>query len=108
MGPDSSTFPLMMDSPFGSLDEIYRRQVAKLLPALADQLIAMASKTQWRGEVEEEMLPRIGREYVLVYNSPKDEVQADAMRIGGDTYPLIRQSPDEFEFTEIVEVPRHG
>lgn len=108
MGPDSSTFPLVMDSPFGSLDEIYRRQVAKLLPGLADQLIVMASKTQWRGEVEEEMLPRIGREYVLVYNSPKDEVQGDVMRIGGETYPLIRQSPDEFEFTEIVEVHRHG
>lgn len=108
MGPDSSTFPLVMDSPFGSLDEIYRRQVAKLLPELADQLMVMASKTQWRGEVEEEMRDRIGREYVLVYNSPKDEVQADSMRIGGETYPLIRQSPDEFEFTEIVEVQRHG
>ncbi|MEO1095385.1 MAG: AAA family ATPase [Cyanobacteria bacterium J06638_28] len=108
MGPDSSTFPLVMDSPFGSLDEIYRRQVAKLLPALADQLMVMASKTQWRGEVEEEMRDRIGREYVLVYHSPKDAVQVDSMRIGGETYPLIRQSPDEFEFTEIVEVQRHG
>ncbi|MEO0827148.1 MAG: AAA family ATPase [Cyanobacteria bacterium J06639_16] len=108
MGPDSSTFPLVMDSPFGSLDEIYRRQVAKLLPALADQLMVMASKTQWRGEVEAEMRDRIGREYVLVYNSPKDEVQTDSIHIGSETYPLIRQSPDEFEFTEIVEVHRHG
>ncbi|MEL6399253.1 MAG: AAA family ATPase [Cyanobacteria bacterium J06626_4] len=108
MGPDSSTFPLVMDSPFGSLDEIYRRQVAKLLPELADQLMVMASKTQWRGEVEEEMRDRIGREYVLIYNSPKDEVQTDSIRIGGETYPLIRQSPDEFEFTEVVEVRRHG
>lgn len=108
MGPDSSTFPLVMDSPFGSLDEIYRRQVAKLLPALADQLMVMASKTQWRGEVEEEMRDRIGREYVLVYHSAKEAVQTDSIRIGGETYPLIRQSPDEFEFTEIMEVQRHG
>jgi len=108
MGPDSSTFPLVMDSPFGSLDEIYRRQVAKLLPELADQLMVMASKTQWRGEVEEEMRDRIGREYVLVYHSAKEEVQTDSIRISGETYPLIRQSPDEFEFTEIVEVHRHG
>jgi DNA sulfur modification protein DndD len=109
MGPDSSTFPLVMDSPFGSLDEIYRRQVSKLLPGLADQLIVMASPTQWRGEVEEEMLPRVGREYVLVYNSPRDDLQGDTtMRLGSETYPLIRQSPDEFEFTEIMEVHRHG
>src|SRR4028119_1141137 len=34
MGPDSSTFPIVMDSPFGSLDEVYRRQIAKTLPRL--------------------------------------------------------------------------
>ena len=50
MGPDSSTFPIVMDSPFGSLDEIYRRQVAKALPQLANQLVVLATKTQWRGE----------------------------------------------------------
>ncbi|MGF1514291.1 MAG: AAA family ATPase [Elainellaceae cyanobacterium] len=107
MGPDSSTFPLVMDSPFGSLDEIYRRQIAKLLPGLADQLIVMASKTQWRGEVEEEMLPRMGREYVLVYNSTKEDSRGDTIRIQGDDYPLVRQSPNAFEFTEIMEVHRH-
>jgi DNA sulfur modification protein DndD len=39
----SSTFPIVMDSPFGSLDEIYRWQVANLLPPLADQVIVMAT-----------------------------------------------------------------
>lgn len=37
MGPDSSTFPIVMDSPFGSLDEMYRRQIAKTIPNLANQ-----------------------------------------------------------------------
>ncbi len=32
--PESSTFPLVMDSPFGSLDEIYRRQVARAIPVI--------------------------------------------------------------------------
>ena len=43
MGPDSSTFPIVMDSPFGSLDEIYRRQIAKTIPRLANQLIVKAT-----------------------------------------------------------------
>ncbi|HBE53500.1 MAG TPA: ATP-binding protein, partial [Cyanobacteria bacterium UBA11369] len=64
MGPDSSTFPIVMDSPFGSLDEIYRRQIAKVLPKLANQLVVLVTKTQWRGEVAEEMSARIGKEYV--------------------------------------------
>ena len=104
MGPDSSTFPIVMDSPFGSLDEVYRRQIAKTLPRLANQLVVLVTKTQWRGEVEQEMEKHIGREYVLTYNSPKPECEEDGIELGGVRYPLVRQSPNEFEYTEIVEV----
>ncbi|MFP4099159.1 AAA family ATPase [Coleofasciculus sp.] len=104
MGPDSSTFPIVMDSPFGSLDEIYRRQIAQTLPTLANQLVVLVTKTQWRGEVAQEMEPYIGREYVLVYNSPKPECDRDRMELGGVCYDLVKPSPNEFEYTEIVEV----
>lgn len=108
MGPDSSTFPVVMDSPFGSLDSVYRRQVAKLLPSLADQMVVMVTKTQWRTEVAEEMQPRIGREYVLTYNSPKPDLAMDAIERGGEQYPLVRKSANGFEYTEILEVSRRG
>lgn len=104
MGPDSSTFPIVMDSPFGSLDEIYRKQIANKLPKLANQLVVLVTKTQWRGEVAQEMESFIGREYVLVYNSPKADCEEDAMELGGTRYPLVKRSPNEFEYTEIVEV----
>jgi DNA sulfur modification protein DndD len=104
MGPDSSTFPIVMDSPFGSLDEIYRKQIANKLPKLANQLVVLVTKTQWRGEVAQEMESSIGREYVLVYNSPKADCEEDAIELGGMRYPLVKRSPDEFEYTEIVEV----
>ena len=104
MGPDSSTFPIVMDSPFGSLDEVYRRQIAKTLPRLANQLVVLVTKTQWRGEVAQEMENHIGKEYVLTYNSPKLDCEEDAIELGGIHYPLVRQSPNEFEYTEIIEV----
>ncbi|MDJ1185661.1 AAA family ATPase [Roseofilum casamattae] len=104
IGPDSSTFPIVMDSPFGSLDEIYRRQVARALPQLAQQLVILVSKTQWRGEVEEEICDRIGREYILTYNSPKPDCQTDSINRLGNTYPLVKGSPNEFEYTEIGEL----
>jgi len=69
--PDTSTYPVVMDSPFGSLDPIYRYQIAEHLPSLADQLIVLVSKTQWRGEVEHSLDKRIGRSYVFTYYSPK-------------------------------------
>ena len=104
MGPDSSTFPIVMDSPFGSLDEIYRRKIAKIIPGLANQLVVLVTKTQWRGEVAEEMADYIGREYVLSYNSPKSDCEEDAIELGGKSYPLVKRSPNEFEYTELLEV----
>jgi DNA sulfur modification protein DndD len=106
MGFDSGTFPIVMDSPFGSLDEIYRRQVAKSLPKLANQLVILVTKTQWRGEVEEETTRFIGKEYVLVYNSPKPDCEEDSIEINGNSYPLVKASPNQFEYTEIIEVDR--
>ncbi len=107
MGPDSSTFPIVMDSPFGSLDQIYRRQVATSIPKLANQLIVLVTKTQWRGEVAEEMENYIGQEYVLVYNSPKLDCQEDQIEIVGQTYPLVKRSNNGFEYTEIIPVERN-
>jgi DNA sulfur modification protein DndD len=108
MGPDSSTFPIVMDSPFGSLDEIYRRQVSKSIPQLANQLVVLVTKTQWRGELEEEISHYIGREYVLVYHSPKPDCEEDAIARVGKSYPLVKRSSNEFEYTEIIEVKKDG
>ncbi|MBD2508128.1 AAA family ATPase [Nostoc muscorum FACHB-395] len=106
MIPDSSTFPIVMDSPFGSLDENSRRHIAKTIPQLANQLIVLVTKTQWRGEVEAEMTERIGKEYVLTYYSSKPDCEQDYIELGGERYPLVKQSPNEFEYTEIMEVER--
>lgn len=108
MGPDSSTLPVVMDSPFGSLDEIYRRQIAKTIPRLANQLVVLVTKTQWRGEVAQEMADWSGKEYVLSYNSSKPNCEVDTIELGGVCYPLVRQSYSEFEYTEIIEVRRDG
>ncbi len=104
MGPDSSTFPIVMDSPFGSLDVIYRRQIAQIIPNLANQLLVLVTKTQWRDEVAEVLQSRIGREYILTYNSPKPDCHEDEIELGGIHYPLVKRSPNEFEYTEIQEV----
>lgn len=104
MIPDSSTFPIVMDSPFGSLDEQYRRQIAKIIPKLANQLVVMVTKTQWRGEVEAEIANKIGKQYVLTYYSSKPDCEQDYLELAKDRYPLVKQSPNEFEYTEIIEV----
>lgn len=108
IGLDQSSFPIVMDSPFGTLDAHYRRQIAKLIPMLADQLVVLVTKTQWRGEVEAEMQPYIGREYLLMFNSAKPDGQPEFIELNGQTYPLVRQSPNSFEWTELLEVHREA
>lgn len=104
MGPDSSTFPIVMDSPFGSLDRIYRRQVAKAIPQLANQLVILVTKTQWRGEVETTIIERIGKEYVLIYHSPKPDCEKDWLELSESNYPLVQPSSNNFEYTELAIV----
>lgn len=107
MVPDSSTFPIVMDSPFGSLDANSRRHIAQTIPKLANQLVVLVTKTQWREEVESEIMQRIGKEYVLTYYSSKPNCEEDFLQIGREKYYLTCQSPNGFEYSEIVEVERN-
>lgn len=103
-GPDSSSFPVVMDSPFGSLDQVYRQQIAEHIPRLADQVVIMVTPTQWRGEVEKASRPRVGRHYVMTYYSPRNDIQSDSLTLDGKGYELFKASPNDYEYTEIREV----
>ncbi len=103
LGPDSSHFPIVMDSPFGALS-LYRRAAAEHMPILADQVIVMVSPEQWDGNVEGAMRNKTGQEYVLRYLTPKEDSETVSIDIKGKTFKLIDHSPNEYEFTEILEV----
>ena len=93
-----------MDSPFGSLDRIYRRQVAKAIPQLANQLIILVTKTQWQGEVATETARLIDRQYVLTYYSTKADCESDWIELNEQNYPLVEGSSTNFEYSEIIPV----
>ena len=78
--------------------------MAKSIPQLANQLVVLVTKTQWRGEVETEIKNYINKEYILVYVSPKPDCEEDNIQLNGATYPLVKKSDNEFEYTEIIEV----
>lgn len=103
-GPDSAVYPMVMDSPFGSLDPVYRHQVAEHVPQLADQVLLFLTQTQWRGEVEQSLSGRVAHSYVLTYFTPRDDIQPEHIEIDGESFALVKRSPNEFEYTEICEV----
>ncbi|MBP7703732.1 MAG: AAA family ATPase [Caulobacter sp.] len=63
--------PLVLDSPFGQLDDAYRATTAEYVPEMAGQVVLMVSRQQGGG-VLDVLRHRIGQEYVLVRHN-KDQ-----------------------------------
>ncbi|ABQ26658.1 AAA family ATPase [Geotalea uraniireducens] len=98
-----STFPIAIDSPFGSLS-IFREGVAKYIPELAPQVVLFVSPKQYDGEVEAVLSSsgRIGKRYYLTYYGPTmPEKAAPELIVEGQKiqqyFPL-----ETDEYTEIV------
>jgi len=96
-------FPVVMDSPFGNLDENYQGDVAEWLPRLAAQVVIFVTKSQGLHAVKDRLLPSIGREYVIGYRTPKDGEQRETIELRGGTYPYIEPVDGELEWAELQE-----
>lgn len=70
-------YPVVMDSPFGSLDVEHRTRISDVVTTLTDQTILFASSSQWIGPVENTIREKVGKEYRLEYHTEKrfDEIQ---------------------------------
>ena len=102
-GLSGSEYPLVTDSPFGSLS-IFRYGVAKWVPDLAPQVVLLVSPGQFDGNVADALREtgRIGKRYYLAYHGPAipDRAQPQLI-VDGQTVQQYFQS--EEEFTEIKE-----
>lgn len=85
-------FPIVMDSPYGQLDDVHKRLVAKYIPQLAQQIILMATSSQWKGPVEEECEKFVGKHVSLIHHAPKVDKESRYAQSGAD-----------FEHTEVKE-----
>jgi DNA sulfur modification protein DndD len=97
--------PLVVDSPFGHLDPVYRRGVAEFLPALATQVILLVSTSQASEAVMTTLADKVGQQYVLTRHnrSPGAGKQPEHIEIDGKTYDLTTYG-SEIEGTCITEV----
>ncbi|WP_332898918.1 AAA family ATPase [Haladaptatus sp. CMSO5] len=65
-------YPIVMDSPFGALDNTHRRHISREIPKLAKQVIVLATDSQWDGPVSEELEPRAGIQYRLDFDNGEE------------------------------------
>lgn len=65
--------PLVIDAPFGVLDDSYRNVVVSSLPKHAEQVMFFVSSSQWREEMNSVVKARIGAEYCLILEEAGDQ-----------------------------------
>lgn len=58
-------YPIVMDSPYGALDDEHRRTVSKVIPTMAEQVIVLVTDSQWRGPVANELDEIADKQYRL-------------------------------------------
>lgn len=82
--------PLILDSPFGQLDDVYREATARFVPELAEQVVVLVSRSQGDENVLGAMRAKVGSEYVLTAENtaPRGEKREEVIAINGRTYPL--------------------
>jgi len=85
-------FPIVMDSPYGQLDDVHKKMVAKYIPELAEQVILMVTSSQWKGAVEAECSKYVGTHVSLIHNAPSVIKES-----------VYSKSGSEFEYTDIEE-----
>ncbi len=99
-------YPIVMDSPFGSLDDVYGPRIASLASKLSPQVVVMVSGKQWLGGISDALYPNIGQQYVLVKNKPnptEEDLFEGKVMLNNTEIQTVQES-EEFEFTTIMEV----
>lgn len=77
-------YPIVMDSPFGNLDEIHTKNVAANIGKLASQVIIIVSEKQWQGYVEDNIYEQVHRKYKMVDGAIENENSGE--------YTLIKEA----------------
>lgn len=97
--------PLVLDSPFGQLDEAYRITTAEFIPKMARQVVLLVSKTQGSEDVLQAVKKHLGAEYVLVRHNkePRGERKEESRYFEGKEFKTA-VFDSSYDGTEIVEV----
>ncbi len=104
-GLTGAEYPIVMDSPFGSLSTRFREGVARWIPSLAPQVLAMVSRTQFYGAVQDTFATtkKVGRRYYFQLHGPGLlDREGDRFELNGVDYQQYFEGPEKK--TVIVEI----
>jgi DNA sulfur modification protein DndD len=98
--------PLCMDAPFTALDEEYQAGVARNITQQCEQVILFLNTDSWRGTIPDEILPKIGRMYLMKFHAsgPRNQKSAKTVVINNKKHDLTLFDAQRDE-SELEEIP---
>ena len=104
------SFPVVIDSPFGQIDEHHRPQIIEAEIGLAPQIVILASDSQWDDTTREKARPYIFSEYLIEYHKPEkmwskeDDKKVYVTEIDGTKYEFVKKTQDDTESSHIKTI----
>lgn len=97
--------PLVLDSPFGQLDEAYRTTTAQFIPKMARQVVMLLSQSQGSQEVLDALQDRVGAEFLLVRHNrePIGERKQESRYLKGEEFKTA-VFDSAYDGTEVLEI----
>ena len=95
-------YPIVVDSPYGEFDTVYKKTISLALKELAPQVIILLSQEQWSEEIESVFHDSLAHAYRLVAHRPKlsqIKNERNILYFNGQTFDLEVQ--DDREYTTI-------
>ena len=97
--------PLVLDSPFGQLDDAYQTTIAEKIPQMARQVVLLLSRSQGSQEVLRVLQEHVGAEFLLVrHNRASIGERKQESRYFKDEEFKTSVFDSTFDGTEVVEV----
>jgi DNA sulfur modification protein DndD len=97
--------PLVLDSPFGQLDDSYRTTTSEFIPKMARQVVLLVSRSQGSTEVLGALQGHVGAEFLLVRHNRDaiGERKAESRYLKGKEFRTA-VFDSNYDGTEIVKV----
>ena len=98
-------YPIVVDSPYGEFDTVYKKTISIALKELAPQVIILLSQEQWSEDLEVVFDDSLAHVYRLVAHRPKLSTihnERNRLYFTGQTFDLEVQ--DDREYTTIERV----
>lgn len=80
-------FPIIVDTPLARLDSIHRETLIRnYFPEASEQTILLSTDSEIYGKYYDIIKPYVGREYTLIYNEEKKNIEVEFGYFGGEVY----------------------